>query len=87
MNSTKKLDINRITEELNKKEVAINNAERARIQAETKREAFKQQYAELNNELKKLGVEPKTANDFLIKISEEINELLKELDFLIPKGF
>lgn len=83
----KQLDIAKITEEINKKEISINNAEKARIQAETKKEGFRAQYDELNKELKTLGVEPKEANEFLANLEIEIENELSELEKLIPSGF
>lgn len=81
------LDISKITELINKKEVSINNAEKARIQAETKKDGFRMQYDELNKELKSLGVEPKEADKFLAELEAEIAIETQELETLVPEGY
>lgn len=87
MNQTQQLDISKITELLNEKEVSISNAEKAKIQAETKREGFKAQYLELENELRALGVEPKEANKYLAELESEILKETEEIEKLIPEGY
>ena len=81
------LDVSKITELINKKEVSINNAEKARIQAETKKDGFRIQYDELNKELKSLGVEPKEADKFLAELEAEIARETQELETLVPEGY
>lgn len=81
------LDVSKITELINKKEVSINNAEKARIQAETKKDGFRMQYDELNKELKALGVEPKEAGKFLAELESEITREIQELETLVPEGY
>lgn len=81
------LDVSKITELINKKEVSINNAEKARIQAETKKDGFRMQYDELNKELKSLGVEPKEAGKFLAELEAEIAREIQELETLVPEGY
>ena len=81
------LDVSKITELINKKEVSINNAEKARIQAETKKDGFRMQYDELNKELKSLGVEPKEASKFLAELEAEIIREIQELEMLVPEGY
>lgn len=81
------IDISKISEQLSKKEASINNAEKARIQAETKKEGFRHQYAELNSEIKALGIEPKEAKEYRLKLEEEILSEMKALEALIPEGY
>lgn len=76
-----------ITEVLNKKEALISNAERTRLQAETKKEGFRIQYAELNNEIKALGIDPKNAKEYQQELASQIMKELKELEELLPEGF
>lgn len=81
------LDEKKLMEELNKSEEAISNAEKARIQAETKKEGYRGQYAELNEELRKLGVEPKEAKKHYMELTQECIKLSEEIKALIPEGF
>lgn len=87
MNQTQQLDVLKVTELINKKEISINNAEKARLQAETKKDGFRMQYDELNKELKSLGVEPKEAGKFLTELEAEIMREMEELEKLVPEGY
>lgn len=87
MSQAQQLDISKITELINQKEVSINNAEKARIQAETKRDGFRMQYEELNKELKALGVEPKEASKYLAELESEILREIEDLEKLVPEEY
>lgn len=88
MNQTQStIDIVKITEEINKKEISINNAEKARNQAEGKKDILRVQYEDLNKELKALGVEPKEAYKYLAELDSQIIKDKEELDELIPEGY
>lgn len=81
------IDESKLLEELNKVESSISNAEKAKIQAETKKEGYRTQYAELNEELKALGIEPKEAKQKYIELGQECLKEMEDLKSLIPEGF
>lgn len=81
------IDESKLLKELNEMETSINNAERARIQAETKKEGYRVQYAELNEELRSLGIEPREAKKRYFELGEECVKESIEIKQLIPEGY
>lgn len=87
MNQKQQLDLLKITEALNKKEASINNADKARFQAETKRDTLRTQLEGLNNELRALDVNPAQSEMHVEELEAKILKEMSDLESLIPEGF
>lgn len=84
---TQPLSVEKVKETINKLETSISNAEKAKLQAETKRDSLRTQYEQLNNEIRALDVDPATAKEHVVELGKEILETIESLKELIPQGF
>lgn len=74
-----------IQDRINKLNKDIRTAENIKIQADTRLESLEEQYADINNEFKELGIDPKDAVTEKEKIEQEMNKLEQEINELLPK--
>lgn len=70
--------------ELAKVEKAIQAAEQLRQKALAQKDVYEQQLKEVEEELRRMGVDPSKAKDEILRLEQEIDLLLKELNAMIP---
>lgn len=62
----------------------IRNAENARLQAQTRLDSLEEQYREINDEFKTLGIEPKNAVKAKEEMEKEMSKMEQEINKLLP---
>ncbi|TCJ98261.1 UNVERIFIED_ORG: hypothetical protein BDK47_11847 [Anoxybacillus amylolyticus] len=70
--------------ELAKVEKAIQAAEQLRQKALAQKDVYEQQLKEVEEELRRMGVDPNMAKDEILRLEQEIELLLRELNAMIP---
>ncbi|BBW98945.1 hypothetical protein [Geobacillus subterraneus] len=70
--------------ELAKVEKAIQAAEQLRQKALAQKEVYEQQLKEVEEELRRIGVDPSMAKGEILRLEQEIEMLLKEINEMIP---
>lgn len=71
--------------EINLLREKIDQARDIRIRAETRLEQLNRQKDELSNELEKIGVSPEELDREIIRLKDEIEDLIKKANHLIPR--
>lgn len=81
------IDISQVPEIMSQSEKSINNIQTARVEAIATRNTLRNQYEQLNNEIRAIDVDPATADNFLDELEEKIIQQALKLKSLIPEGF
>ncbi len=71
-------------EQLNTLKTAIEKGKELRTRALSRKEILEQQEKELLEEIRKLGVDPERMEEEIAKLQKEKDQLLKEIESLIP---
>lgn len=71
-------------EQLNTLKTAIEKGKELRTRALSRKEILEQQEKELLEEIRKLGVDPDRMEEEIAKLQKEKDQLLKEIESLIP---
>lgn len=71
-------------EKLNTLKTAIEKGKELRTRALSRKEILEQQEKELLEEIRKLGVDPDRMEEEIAKLEKEKDQLLKEIESLIP---
>jgi len=71
-------------EQLNRLKKGLQQAQRLRADAETKRNFYLEQREKIIEKIRELGVEPEELDQEIRRLQEEMEKLLEEAEKLIP---
>lgn len=77
-------DNNDLVSQIQFAEKAINEADKLRSEAETKKKMHEQRLKEIEDDLIKLGVDPNNIDNKILELEEEINKNLNYINENLP---